>query len=149
MRKKHFFLLLALWSTIIMYAQNKIDLAGEWKFAQGEHPAYNDRITLPGSMLTNGKGDDVTINTQWVSSLYDSSFYFNPYMEKYRVQGNLKFPFFLTPEKHYVGHAWYSRTVSVPKSWKKQRVLLFLERPHIETTVFINGKDSKIQPTKV
>ena len=51
MRKKHFFLLLALWSTIIMYAQNKIDLAGEWKFAQGEHPAYNDRITLPGSML--------------------------------------------------------------------------------------------------
>ena len=113
MRKKHFFLLLALWSTIIMYAQNKIDLAGEWKFAQGEQPAYNDRITLPGSMLTNGKGDDVTINTQWVSSLYDSSFYFNPYMEKYRVQGNLKFPFFLTPEKHYVGHAWYSRT---PKS---------------------------------
>ena len=142
MRKKHFFLLLALWSTIIMYAQNKIDLAGEWKFAQGEHPAYNDRITLPGSMLTNGKGDDVTINTQWVSSLYDSSFYFNPYMEKYRVQGNLKFPFFLTPEKHYVGHAWYSRTVSVPKSWKKQRVLLFLERPHIETTVFINGKEA-------
>ena len=44
-----------------VYAQNKIDLAGEWKFAQGEHPAYNDRITLPGSMLTNGKGDDVTI----------------------------------------------------------------------------------------
>lgn len=121
-------------------AQDRIDLSGEWKFAQGDRPEYNDKVKLPGSMLTNGKGDEVTVNTKWVSSLYDSSFFYNPYMAKYRVAGKMKFPFFLTPDKHYVGNAWYSRTVSVPKEWKKKRVMLYLERPHIETTVFINGK---------
>lgn len=120
--------------------QNRIDLSGEWKFAQGDRPEYNDKVTLPGSMLTNGKGNEVTVETKWVSSLYDSSFFFNPYMAKYRQPGKMKFPFFLTPDKHYVGNAWYSRKVSVPAEWKKRRVLLHLERPHIETTVFINGK---------
>lgn len=119
-----------------------IDLSGKWKFAMGDKPEYNDNITLPGSMLTNNKGNEVSVNTQWVSSLYDSSFYFNPYMEKYRVAGNMKFPFFLTPSKHYVGTAWYEKTVNVPKEWKKSRILLYLERPHIETTVFVNGKET-------
>ena len=128
-----------------------IDLGGQWLFAQGDKPEYRDRVTLPGSMLTNGKGNDVCTHTQWTGSLYDSSFYFNPYMEKYRmervlpdgkhqVEGTMKFPFFLTPEKHYIGNAWYRKTVFVPKEWKKQRVILFLERPHIETAVYVNGK---------
>ena len=121
-------------------AQESVSLAGKWQFAQGDTPAYNDYVTLPGSMLTNGKGNPVSTKTQWTGSLYDSSFYFNPYMEKYRHEGAMKFPFFLTPEKHYVGNAWYQRLVDVPKEWKNQRVMLFLERPHIETTVFVNGQ---------
>lgn len=136
---KKYLLTLAAMACMAATARDRIDLSGEWKFAQGDKPEYNDKVTLPGSMLTNGKGDEVTVETKWVSSLYDSSFFFNPYMEKYRQPGKMKFPFFLTPEKHYVGNAWYSRTVSVPKEWKKRRVLLHLERPHIETTVFING----------
>ena len=92
-------------------------------------------------MLTNGKGDDVSVRTQWTGSLYDSSYYFNPYMEKYRQEGQMKFPFFLTPQKHYVGAAWYKRTIYVPRDWKDQRITLFLERPHIETTVYVNGRE--------
>ncbi|MCR4773380.1 MAG: beta-glucuronidase [Prevotella sp.] len=118
-------------------AQNVIDLSGTWQF--GKTDRYGETIQLPGSMLTNGKGNDVTLKTRWVGSIYDSSFYFNPYMEKYRVEGNIKFPFFLTPKKHYVGEAWYGKEVFVPKSWKKRSVVLFLERPHITTTVRING----------
>ena len=53
----------------------------------------------------------------------------------------MKFPFFLTPAKHYVGTAWYERTVTIPRSWRKRPVVLFLERPHIETTVFVNGRE--------
>ena len=98
-------------------------------------------VTLPGSMLTNGKGDQVTVDTKWTGSLYDSSFYFNPYMERYRKAGEMKFPFFLTPERYYVGNAYYERKVTVPKKWKGRRVVLFLERPHIETTVFVNNKE--------
>lgn len=123
-------------------AAREIDLSGEWDFAVGERPVYNDKVTLPGSMLTNGKGDDVTLTTQWVSSLYDSSYYFNPKMEKYRQPGNMKFPFFLTPDKHYVGNAWYRRNVRVPSDWKKGRVLLHLERPHIETEIWVNGRNA-------
>jgi len=130
-------------------AQQAISLAGAWNFMLGD-PAggtadvpptqYADYVLLPGSMLTNDKGTAVSTKTQWTGSLYDSSYYFNPYMEKYRVEGQMKFPFFLTPERHYVGAAWYHRTVYVPKTWSDQRVTLFLERPHIETTVYVNGK---------
>lgn len=131
-----------LFCTNAIHAQQTIDLAGTWRFGTGEHPTLNETITLPGSMLTNGKGNEVTAATEWTGSTYDSSYYFNPHMEKYRVPGQVKYPFFLTPEKHYVGHAWYERTVTVPKSWKKRRVTLFLERPHIETTVYVNGQEA-------
>lgn len=91
------------------------------------------------------KGDDVTVRTRWTGSLYDSSYYFNPYMEKYRIDGQVKLPFFLTPDKHYVGVAWYQKRVTVPDSWKGERVVLFLERPHIETTVWINRQEVGMQ----
>ena len=114
-----------------VHAQSIIDLRGQWEFQQGESSPtaiYNDQIQLPGSMLTNGKGNIVSVKTQWTGSLYDSSFYFNPYMERYRVEGQMKFPFFLTPSKEYVGTAWYRTTVNIPKTLKNNRVILFLER---------------------
>jgi hypothetical protein len=64
-------------------------------------------------------------------------------MERYRREGEtVKFPFFLTPQKHYVGVAWYRRQIYIPQAWNDQRVLLYLERPHIETTVFVNGHEA-------
>ena len=127
-------------------AQESIDLSGKWQFSidrstEGKRPSkYHETINLPGSMLTNGKGDDASLETQWVSSLYDSSYFFNPKMSPYRQPGNMKFPFFLTPDKHYVGNAWYRRNVFVPTDWKGKGITLYLERPHIETYVYINGK---------
>ena len=139
---KHLLSAACLFVSLQMQAQSTIDLRGQWEFQQGESSptaTYSDHIQLPGSMLTNGKGNIVSVNTQWTGSLYDSSFYFNPYMERYRVEGQMKFPFFLTPAKHYVGTAWYRKRINIPKTWKNNRVILFLERPHIETTVFINN----------
>ena len=145
---RHLFLSLLCLLSLSAYAQKSISLSGTWNFQIDRDNTctptseYDDIITLPGSMLTNGKGDPVSVKTKWIGSLYDSSYFFNPYMEKYRVEQNMKFPFFLTPEKHYVGNAWYRRKVSVPKEWKNQRVILTLERPHIETTVYINNKEA-------
>ena len=119
-------------------AQNTLSLAGTWRM---DSRLEAQEVTLPGSLLTNGLGDDVTVNTRWTGSLYDSSYYHNPFMEPYRHAGQMKFPFFLTPSKHFVGEVTYSRMVRVPKAWKKQRVTLFLERPHIETTVWVNGHE--------
>jgi len=149
---KRLLTVLLLGGCMALSAQNVISLEGAWDFAVGERAGsthaqlmpptvYSDYVMLPGSMLTNGKGDAVSVNTPWTGSLYDSSYYFNPYMEKYRHEGRMKFPFFLTPERHFVGLAWYHRSIYVPEQWKDQRVTLFLERPHIETTVFINGTE--------
>ena len=149
MKRLLLFSLLYISAAPFIRAQQIISLAGAWDFATGDETVtkgvpsrsyYDDFVMLPGSMLTNGRGNDVSLTTPWTGSLYDSSFYFNPRMEPYRQQGNMKFPFFLTPQKHYVGAAWYRKKVYVPKDWKGHRITLFLERPHIETTVFVNGK---------
>lgn len=119
-------------------AQATIDLSGTWHLTSRLDASA---VTLPGSLLTNGLGDDLSVDTRWTGSLYDSSYYFNPFMEPYRRSGQMKFPFFLTPRKHFVGEATYSRTVAIPRTWKRQHVTLFLERPHIETTVVVNGHE--------
>jgi hypothetical protein len=147
--KKIFLFFCFLWAATLQ-AQQIVNLEGIWEFAIGDttlakgsplRTKYHDYVSLPGSMLTNDKGNPVSLTTPWTGSLYDSSFYFNPRMEAYRQAGNIKFPFFLTPSKHYVGAAWYRKRVYVPKDWKGQRITLFLERPHIETTVYVNGHE--------
>ena len=135
MKHRIFTLVMVAFSILEGHCQT-IDLSGKWQFRSDKEKGT---VILPGSMLTNGKGDPVNTQTKWTGSLYDSSYYFNPYMEKYRIEGQMKFPFFLTPERHYVGHAWYERTVGIPKQWKGRQVTLYLERPHIETTVTLNG----------
>lgn len=139
-------------SLFALYSQETIDLSGAWQFQTDrqdigvEQKWYSrmlsDNILLPGSMPEYDKGNPVDMKTSWVGSLYDSSFYFNPYMEPYRRQCNVKFPFFLTPPRHYVGTAWYKRQIYVPQTWQGRTVKLFLERPHIETTVFVNGHEA-------
>lgn len=89
------------WMCFSLSAQKIIDLSGKWSFSidrqdNGEKEKWfshtlNDCINLPGSMPEKLKGDEVTAKTQWTGSLYDSSYYYNPYMEKYRKEGNIKF----------------------------------------------------------
>lgn len=121
-------------------AQDFLSLESSWDFSCTDSTHLDDYVILPGSMLTNDKGNPVSTDTPWTGSLYDSSYYFNPYMERYRQPGNMKFPFFLTPSRHFTGKAWYRRYIYVPKEWKDRRVTLFLERPHIETTAYVNGQ---------
>lgn len=41
----------------------------------------------------------------------------------------------------YEGAAWYQREVVVPDAWRGKRLELFLERPHWETRVWLDGKE--------
>ncbi len=136
---KRFCLMLAWCVSMLSWAGDVIDLSGRWH-AVLMNDSSRHEVFLPGSLLTNNLGDELSVSTRWTGSLYDSSFYYNPYMEKYRQAGRMKFPFFLTPNRHYVGTVVYSRSVFVPKGWKRKHVSLFLERPHIETTVMVNGR---------
>lgn len=134
-------------------AQDVIDLSGGWQFQidrenkgvseRWYQPDYQmeDEIVLPASMPQRLKGDDISVNTQWVASLYDSSYFFNPYMEKYRNPGkDMKLQFFLTPDKHYVGKTWYKKTIVLPETEELPMYTLYLERPHIATEVWVNGE---------
>lgn len=126
-----------------------IDLSGEWLFQMdssdnGENQQWftktlNDKILLPGSMTTNGKGNDITLNTPWTGSIVDSSWFFKPEYAKYRQPGNIKIPFWLQPAKYYKGQAWYQKTVIVPASWKGKHAELFIERSHWETVVWVGN----------
>lgn len=137
----------------------EISLAGQWRFAIDRNDLgieqrwfstpLNDVVTLPGSMTENGKGDEVTLQTQWVGSIYDSSFFFRPSLTKYRQPGNIKIPFWLTPLKHYVGIAWYQKDVVIPSGWKHKRIILFLERTHIQTSIWVDDKEAGTQNSLV
>uniref|UniRef100_F4C6M4 beta-galactosidase n=1 Tax=Sphingobacterium sp. (strain 21) TaxID=743722 RepID=F4C6M4_SPHS2 len=128
----------------------QLNLAGRWAFQidqkdEGVQQQWfskhlTDQITLPGSMNTNGKGDDITLETPWTGSIYDSSFYFNPRLAKYREPGNIKIPFWLTPNKYYVGVAWYQKEIMIPDNWQGKNIRLLLERAHIETQVWIDDQ---------
>jgi Glycosyl hydrolases family 2, sugar binding domain/Glycosyl hydrolases family 2/Glycosyl hydrolases family 2, TIM barrel domain len=157
-RGKIFLLLLFVVCYVNTIAQT-ISLAGKWAFKIDRTDAgireewfskkLDDEITLPGSMLENGKGDDVTLQTKWTGSIYDSSWYLNPRFAKYRQPDNLKFPFWLTPSKYYVGAAWYQKEVSIPSSWRGQHIYLFLERCHTETVIWIDDRKAGMQNSMV
>ena len=132
-------------------AQNAISLAGEWRFALD--PANNgagenqfqknlpDKIHLPGILEAQGYGDEISIGTPWVLSLYDHFWYLRADYEAYTNAGNVKVPFISQPPRHYIGCAWYQRDIDVPQDWYGKRLVLFLERPHWKTTVWLDNKE--------
>ncbi len=131
-------------------ADDLVSLAGTWRFQIDRADAGGaqnwaakklaGRIHLPGSLPEQGVGDVVTTNTVWTGGIADRSFFTAPEFARYRQPGNVKLPFWLTPEKYYAGAAWFQREVMIPQAWQKQRVVLTLERPHWETRVWVDGK---------
>ena len=128
----------------------KINLAGTWNFKidsldvgisekwfEKELP---EEVNLPGSLQENGKGNDVSINTKWTGQVVDQSWYNNEKYAKYRKTGNIKIPFWLQPEKHYIGAAWYQKEIDIPENWNNKQIELFLERCHWETIVWVDNQ---------
>jgi hypothetical protein len=91
-------------------------------------------------MTTNGKGDDISLQTPWTGQIVDSSYFIKPEYAQYRQPGNIKIPFWLQPLTYYKGPAWYQKTVTIPDNWKGKSLELFIERSHWETTVWIDNK---------
>jgi hypothetical protein len=135
--------------------QQKIDLAGTWQysldpqdkgFAESWYKkALSDTLSLPGSLTTNGKGDEISLTTPWIGQIVDSSFYKNPEYAKFRQPGNIYIPFWLQPVKYYKGAAWYQKEVNIPEDWNGQFVGLFLERCHWESRLWIDDKEVGMQ----
>lgn len=99
-----------------------LDLSGTWSFRLDPDDAgvsgnwqdgpFPDTISLPGSTNEAGYGRPV---------------------DELHVE-------YLTPLREYVGPAWYARDIEIPESWAGRRVVLFLERCHWESQLWVDGK---------
>jgi beta-galactosidase len=128
-----------------------VPLAGKWRFAldrkdvgtneQWFAKKLPDRIKLPGVLEAQGYGDKIGIHTPWVMSLYDHFWYLRANYAAYTNAGSVKVPFLCQPPRHYLGAAWYQRDIEIPTDWQGKRMVLFLERPHWKTTVWLDDKE--------
>ncbi|MCC5929179.1 MAG: beta-glucuronidase [Cyclobacteriaceae bacterium] len=134
---------------------SKIDLAGEWQFRMDPNDRgieekwfendFSETIQLPGSMVENGKGYEITMETEWTGGVQSKDWSKDPNYEPYHDPENIRFPFWLQPLKKYTGAAWYQKKVMIPEDWDGKVIFLNLERPHWESTVWINGKKVGMQ----
>jgi beta-galactosidase len=125
------------------------NLTGMWRFALDRNdegvtqqwfsvrlPQY---IKLPGILQDQNQGDEITTKTPWVLSLYDHFWYLREDYKDY-IERIVKIPFLSQPPRHYLGVAWYQHDISIQQTWAGRRVVLTLERPHWETTVWLDNK---------
>jgi beta-galactosidase len=129
-------------------------LAGEWRFALDRDDAGvkvawfasdldgTTKISLPGILQTQGFGDDVTAETQFVAALpRDMRWYLLPQYAEYTKPGHVEVPYLSQPVKHYLGVGWYQREIMIPATWSGKRVGLYLERTRWQTTVYLDEKE--------
>ncbi|MEM9856677.1 MAG: sugar-binding domain-containing protein [Bacteroidota bacterium] len=140
--------------------RQKIDLEGNWMVTldsldvgEAEQWWQSDHTNavvakFPGSLNENDLGNEISVETQWTGNMWnDSAWYKDDKMKEYRQKGNVKIPFWLSPNKVYYGPAWYQKEVNIPDDWEDQQISLFLERPHWETTVWVDDNQVGMQNT--
>lgn len=136
--------------TSVVAQTQKVSLAGEWSYRldpadEGVAAAWyasplDDSLQLPGSLTTNGIGNEVDAATPWVGSMHNRMWYNDPAYARYRATGSTKVVFWLSPEKYYRGVAWYQKKVNIPRKWKNRRVTVQLERCHWTTSLWVDGR---------
>lgn len=141
---------LGLGSAVESRAGGVIELAGEWRLrlehdvAREAGPprlsATDGAVRLPGSLQEQGFGDPVRVGSPWTPRPpTDSEFHTSDRYAEFRREGEVKVPFALQPNRMYVGAACYERTFAIPEAWSEERVVLWLERPHWFTEVWVDG----------
>jgi len=153
--RSSFIFLILLITSCHQKEQETIDLSGTWKFQidsldlgikeQWFLHDLEDNVQLPGSMATNNKGNPVTLKTEWTGQIVDTSFFSDEKYAKYRTDANFKIPFWLQPNKHYLGAAWYQKEVEIANNWSSKGISLELERCHWETQIWVDNKKAGMQ----
>lgn len=128
-------------------------LAGFWRFAMDPGDSgiknqwfnqrlspYQNPIRLPGVLQEQRLGDEISTKTPWVLSLYDRFWYLREDYKDYTETGKVKVPFLSQPPRHYLGVAWYQRDLQINTYQQTRRLVLTLERPHWQTTVWVDGR---------
>jgi len=96
-------------------------------------------IKLPGILQSQYFGNEITTETPWVLTNYDRYWFLREDYKDYTERGKVKVPFLSQPPRHYLGPAWYQRDIDIARNMAARRIVLTLERPHWETTVWIDN----------
>ncbi|AQQ10160.1 Beta-galactosidase [Sedimentisphaera cyanobacteriorum] len=154
MRLKTFSILTTLLLTSSVLASS-IDLSGKWQFKldpQDEgreqnwfNQSFEGKIHLPGSIQEQGYGEQISLDTDfvWRKSVNFENYPKwpdDPMYEAYSEPGNIVIPYFLNPDRHYMGLAWFKREVDIPESWADKEIFLNLERVHWRSHVWIDSE---------
>ena len=154
---KKYMALSAVVLTLTVFSQaQEIDLSGQWSFGLDPNnigissrwfeKSLTQSIKLPGSLQEQGYGEKPSAKTQWTTRI-GAQLLSDPRFTEYIQSEDFKCPFWLTPERYYVGPAWYQRQINIPADWAGKRIALLLERPHWQTTVWIDDKQVGVRET--
>lgn len=131
-------------------AARPMSLDGYWNFEMdptdaGEQQQWFNRnlrngMRLPGIIQHPYQGNPITIQTPWVLTQYDRFWFLRDDYKGYLEPGKIVVPFLSQPPRHYLGAAWYQRDIQITQQTAGRRIVLTLERPHWETTVWLDGQ---------
>lgn len=113
---------------LIAQTTDQFSLAGQWQVKldsldigfQENWASQNFKgltIELPGTLDDAGLGTPNTLE---------------PALNNYVLSN-------LTRKHQYIGKAWFQKEINIPKSWKKKKIRLTLERVIWESKVFVDG----------
>jgi hypothetical protein len=117
--------------------QETLDLSGKWQVRLAQ-ATESQHVTLPGTLRDNGIGNPPGPNTKWIGTVRKLAWKL-PQFANFLTEKNYRMPFWLQPERRYLGKAIYSREIEIPPDWNGRAVELFLERPHWATEIFVDG----------
>ena len=150
-----FFILFIVMSACQNNDLQTIDLSGKWQFRMDPNDLgvtenwfegdFQEIVQLPGSMVENDKGNNITLDTEWTGGIRNPEWYNDPNYAPFVDPDNVRFPYWLQPLKKYTGAAWYYKSVTIPEDGNGKTVQLKLERPHWESQIWINGEWVEMQ----
>ena len=133
-------------------SQELVNLAGEWSIKLdtdniGENEewfkssGFDGTVRLPGCIQEQGYGDIPDINTVWwKNETLEDWFKSSPWLEEYKAADNFKTQAWLVPDRHYLGKVWFTKQINIPENWDGKHIILYLERCHWETKLWIDGE---------
>lgn len=113
----------------------KMTLHGVWNLKTDSQEGL---IRLPGCLQAQGYGNPVGTETPWISGLHDP-FWHEREEYQYGQEQGVSVPFLAQPPRHYLGEAWYERTVSIPESMEEE-LWLVIELTRWKSSVWIDGR---------
>ena len=99
-------------------AIDKIDLSGKWSVALEDNLEQSHIIKLPGTTDDNNLGTPSNLEYK---------------LERPQLSH-------LTRKNYFVGKAYYTKDIVIPKDWKNKHITLSLERVLWKSTVEVDGK---------